>query len=157
VHLFISDLNQSPFNVGTQLALDDFTLEQVADLNERYGARLRGPAEIARFYRLVGGHPHLVRLGLHEMATRGAGIETLEALAERGDGSFGAHLRHLLARLTRDPEVCEAMRAVLRAQPCPTEESFFRLRSAGVLIGDTVRQARPRCGLYTTFLKRHLL
>jgi AAA domain-containing protein len=29
-HLFIADLNQSPFNVGTGLTLGDFTLEIVA-------------------------------------------------------------------------------------------------------------------------------
>src|SRR5206468_9769560 len=39
-HLFITDLNQSPFNVGTRLTLDDFTLEQVAELNRRYGSPL---------------------------------------------------------------------------------------------------------------------
>src|SRR4029434_1802258 len=35
-HLFITDLNQSPFNVGTRLALEDFNFEQVAELNRRY-------------------------------------------------------------------------------------------------------------------------
>src|SRR6185369_11889429 len=30
-HLFISDLNQSPFNVGTRLTLEDFTGEQLAE------------------------------------------------------------------------------------------------------------------------------
>jgi hypothetical protein len=29
-HLFITDVNQSPFNVGTRLALEDFTLAQIA-------------------------------------------------------------------------------------------------------------------------------
>src|SRR5207302_9487539 len=56
-HLFITDVNQSPFNVGTRLTLEDFTFEQVADLNDRYGAPLRDAAELARFVRLVGGHP----------------------------------------------------------------------------------------------------
>src|SRR5204863_6992379 len=37
-HLFITDLNQSPFNVGTALALRDFTAEQVGELNQRYAA-----------------------------------------------------------------------------------------------------------------------
>ena len=37
-HLFITDMNQSPFNVGTRLALDDFTFEQVTELNRRYRA-----------------------------------------------------------------------------------------------------------------------
>src|SRR5205814_7304959 len=40
VHLLIQDLNQSPFNVGLQLTLQDFTFEQIADLNGRYGSPL---------------------------------------------------------------------------------------------------------------------
>src|ERR1044071_6110944 len=55
-HLFITDLNQSPFNVGTRLALEDFTLAKVADLNARYAAPLKTDAEVARYHRLVGGH-----------------------------------------------------------------------------------------------------
>src|SRR5260370_17683853 len=37
VHLFITDLDQSPFNVGTRLTLDDFTLDQTAELNRPCG------------------------------------------------------------------------------------------------------------------------
>ena len=52
-HLFITDLHQSPFNVGTRLELSDFNLEQVSDLNNRYGAPLRDNADIAIFYALL--------------------------------------------------------------------------------------------------------
>src|SRR5262249_45006080 len=34
-HLFITDRSQSPFNVGTRLTLEDFTPDQVAELNQR--------------------------------------------------------------------------------------------------------------------------
>nr|WP_232224270.1 AAA-like domain-containing protein [Mastigocladopsis repens] len=36
----IANLNQSPFNVGEVLLLEDFTPEQVADLNQRHGSPL---------------------------------------------------------------------------------------------------------------------
>ena len=61
-HRFITDLNQSPFNVGTRLVLEDFSLEQVAELNQRYGSPLRVQTGLAGFFKLVGGHPYLVRL-----------------------------------------------------------------------------------------------
>src|SRR5262249_8661153 len=70
-HLFIADVNQSPFNVGTRVTLEDFTPEQVADLNGRHGSPLKSDEELTRFYHLVGGHPYLVRRALHEMAARG--------------------------------------------------------------------------------------
>jgi class 3 adenylate cyclase len=155
-HLFITDVNQSPFNVGTRLTLDDFTLEQVADLNGRYGRPLRSDAEVGRFYRLVSGQPYLVRRGLHEMATHGISIAALEAQADRDEGIFGDHLRRMLVLLVRDPDLCAVLTGVLRGRPCPTPESFYRLRSAGVLAGESAQNVWPRCQLYATYLERHL-
>ena len=43
-HLLIADVNQSPFNVGIRVALEDFTAEDVMTLNERYGSLLDGAA-----------------------------------------------------------------------------------------------------------------
>jgi DNA-binding SARP family transcriptional activator len=156
-HLFINDLNQSPFNVGTRLTLEDFTVEQVADLNRRYGSPLRDPTELARFYRLVGGHPYLVRRGLHEMAARGLPVVAFEAEAERATGIFGDHLRRMWAALSQDPALCDAVGAVLQGRPCPTPEGFYRLWSAGVLSGESAGEARLRCQLYATYLRRHVL
>ncbi len=162
-HLFITDLNQSPFNVGTRLTLADFTQQQVADLNARYGAHcpsgyppLRDAAEVERYCRLVGGHPGLVQRGLHDMASHQVRLDALEARADRDDGIFGDHLRRLLVSLARDPELCEAVRGLLRGEPCRNEEIYYRLRSAGVIAGDSAAAARPRCWLYAAYLQRHL-
>jgi hypothetical protein len=59
--------------------------------------------------------------------------------------------------LARDPALSEAVRDILRGQPCPNSDSFYRLRSAGVMAGDSAQDVRPRCYLYETYLKRHLL
>lgn len=155
-HLFVADLNQSPFNVGTGLTLGDFGREQVADLNRRYGSPLRDESEVQRYYRLVGGHPHLVRGGLHEMAARSISMAAFEAQAGSNDGAFGNHLRRLLLLLRRDPELCDVVRAVLRGNPCPTPDSFYRLRSAGLVVGSSEEDARLRCQLYEIYLKHHL-
>ena len=156
-HLFITDLNQSPFNVGTRLQLEDFSFEQLAELNRRYGSPLRDKAEVARYFRLVGGHPYLVRRGLHEMVTHNSDLAALEAQADHDEGPFGDHLRRLLVSLSQDAALSEVVRGVLQSQPCPTPESFYRLRSAGLMIGDSARDVRPRCQLYATYLERHLL
>jgi hypothetical protein len=156
-HLFITDLNQSPFNVGTRLELEDFTFEQVAELNNRYGAPLRDKSEVARYFRLVGGHPYLVRRGLHALTAHGLGLVELEGRAADDEGAFGDHLRRLFVSLTQDDALCEVMRDVLQGRPCPISDSFYRLRSAGVLVGDSPRHIRPRCQLYATYLEKHLL
>jgi DNA-binding SARP family transcriptional activator len=155
-HFLITDINQSPFNVGTRLSLEDFTREQATDLNRRYGEPLRDESELDRYFGLVGGHPYLVRRGLHEMAEHGTDIVTFEARAGSGDWIYGDHLRRLLVLLARDSELCSVVRGVLEGRPCPSLESFYRLRSAGVVIGDSEEDARPRCQLYARFFHRHL-
>ncbi len=174
-HLFITDLNQSPFNVGTRLTLDDFGLEQVADLNRRLGQPLADDSDLSRFCQLVGGHPYLVRRGLHELALRGressrggnegvpaqrvdegAGLAEFEARAADADWIYGDHLGRLLSLLIRDPRLCETVQAVLGGRACPTEEAFLRLRTAGVLSGPSHHAARLRCGLYAAYLERRL-
>jgi len=156
-HLFITDMNQSPFNIGTRLVLEDFTGEQVADLNRRNESPLKDPGELDRFRQLVDGHPFLVRRGLHEMATKKTDIAAFEAQADRDEGIFGDHLRRILVLLARDPALTEVVKGLLRDQPCPTPESFYRLRSAGVITGGSQAESKFRCQLYATYLKRHLL
>jgi DNA-binding winged helix-turn-helix (wHTH) protein len=155
-HLFITDLNQSPFNVGTRLALEDFTPEQVANLNLRYGAPLRTDGEVRRYFGLVGGNPYLTQRGLYEMAQRRLALDELEARAASDDGPFGDHLRRMAAALAQDQTMRQAMTAVIGGGACPTVESFYRLRSAGLITGDSAQEARPRCQLYAAYLRDRL-
>jgi hypothetical protein len=155
-HLFITDLNQSPFNVGTRLTLEDFTPEQTADLNLRYGSPLRTDGEVRRYFGLIGGNPYLAQRGLHEMAQRRLALDELEGLAASDDGPFGDHLRRMLTALAQDQTMRQAMIAVIDGGACPTAESFYRLRSAGLIAGDSANDARPRCRLYSAYLKGRL-
>ena len=52
---------------------------------------------------------------------------------------------------------CGGLLSVLSGQPVASSESFLRLRSAGVLSGESIREMRPRCRLYANYLKMHLL
>jgi DNA-binding SARP family transcriptional activator len=156
-HLFIKAVDQSPFNVGTRLRLDDFTLDQVRELNGRYDQPLRSRSEVERFFDLVGGQPYLTTRSLREMVAQQLNLDAVEAQIADEDGIFGEHLRRLLMVLTRDLEIVEVVRGILRSQGCPSEESFYRLRSAGVMAGSSPLDVRPRCGLYERYLRRVLL
>jgi hypothetical protein len=155
-HLFITDLNQSPFNVGTRLALDDFSDTEVSELNRRYGSPLKTDADLARFCALVGGNPYLVRRGLNIMAADSLDIETLEALAQEEDGVFGDPLRRMLTALRQDAALCNEVRELLHDGKIHAADSFFRLRSAGIVTGKSAQDARIRCRLYGDYLRRHL-
>jgi DNA-binding SARP family transcriptional activator len=155
-HLFITDLNQSPFNVGTRLTLEDFTPAQVADLNRRHGSPLQNEREVQAFYRLLGGHPYLVRLGLFRLVKGSLRWSQLESEAGRTDSVFAEHLRRLGHALSRDPALAAVVSGLLKGESRPDEDSFYRLSSAGVLSGGTPARARFRCPLYASFLARSL-
>ncbi|MDM8555819.1 AAA-like domain-containing protein [Desulfococcaceae bacterium HSG7] len=154
-YLFIEDQNQSPFNVGTKLGLEDFTSEQVADLNERHGSPLRND-ELHKFYKLAGGQPYLVRRGLNDMVSQNMGFDQFIDGADHDDGAFGDHLRRMLLMLNREPHLGEIVSRVLQRQPCPDYDSFYRLRSAGILRGASKDDVAPRCELYSSYLRKHL-
>jgi hypothetical protein len=155
-HLFINDLNQSPFNVGTRLTLGDFSDTETKELNQRYGSPLKDKDETRRLHQLLGGHPYLLRCGMNEMTARKRGLDLVEELVDEEESVFGEHLRRLLYAVGRDPEVTEALRGLLVKQAPPGMEVFYRLRSAGVIVGAGPAEARIRCELYERYLRRHL-
>jgi hypothetical protein len=129
------------------VTLDDFGPGEAITLNERYGSVLGSPTEVSRLMALVGGHPYLLQCAFDELKG-GATLERLEADARREAGSLGEHLRRLRALLQNEPVLERAMNAVLREGTCPDRDSFYRLRSAGLIQGASASDARPRCGLY---------
>jgi len=156
-HMFITDMNQSPFNVGTRLVLTDFTPEQVAELNRRYGSPLQTQSELDQFFDLVGGHPYLTRRGLHELASHHPKLSDFERDAARDEGPFGDHLRRLLVSLAQEESLCNAVRGMLTGRQASTTETFYRLRSSGLVSGESAREMKARCRLYGLYLERHLL
>lgn len=155
-HLFITDLHQSPFNVGTRLELSDFTSEQVSELNKLYGKPLGDEQMLERFYNLLGGQPYLVRRGLDEMVRGSLTLEDLENMADKDEGPFGDHLRRILVSISNAPGLESAVRSILSSDACPDEESFYRLRTAGLVVGQSSASSRMRCILYKAYLERHL-
>jgi serine/threonine protein kinase/class 3 adenylate cyclase len=156
-HMFITDMNQSPFNVGTRLVLADFTPAQVAELNQRYGSPLHDKAELDQFYDLVGGQPYLTRRGLHELTSNNLAFADFSVQAARDEGPYGDHLRRLLVSLAGDNTLCNSVREMMSGRQNTTSEAFYRLRSSGLVAGDSAREMKSRCKLYETYLARHLL
>jgi nucleotide-binding universal stress UspA family protein len=156
-HMFITDMNQSPFNVGTRLVMADFTPLQLEELNRRYGSPLRDESELRQFYDLVGGQPYLTRRGLHELASNNLRFRDFEVQAPRDEGPYGDHLRRLLVSLAEDATLTNSTRDMLAGKHNAPVEVFYRLRSSGLVAGESAREMTPRCKLYALYLTRHLL
>ncbi|HXU38391.1 MAG TPA: AAA-like domain-containing protein [Blastocatellia bacterium] len=155
-HLFITDVNQSPFNVGTRLALEDFTLDQVSELNERYGRALQNEEEVAAFHGLLGGHPYLTQCGLYEMVKNNASLDAILEMGKKDDGVFGDHLKRMLVTLQQERALFEELRCYLVSKQKLSEDALSRLRSSGILSSDSTKEPRLRCELYAAYLERHL-
>jgi hypothetical protein len=155
-HLFITDQNQSPFNVGTRLELHDFGIEQVEKLNHLYKDPIQSIEDLKRFYALLNGQPYLTRRGFYELTNQGKSVDRLIEVAESDEGPFGDHLRRILVLLARDEKLLEVVRNFVHGQPIPDPTSFYRLRSGGLIVGASAQDARFRCNIYRAYLARHL-
>lgn len=91
------------------------------------------------------------------MADKKLDINALEELGDRDEGPFGDHLRCLLVAVFEHEEMADAVREVLRGKPCPDQGVSYRLRSDGILAGESLRDARLRCQFHANYLERHLL
>jgi hypothetical protein len=150
----IANLNQSPFNVGQVVALDDFSAGEVHALTVRHGNVLDAMGE-QQLYELLGGHPYLTRRALYQIASGQSTSAALlaEAAAERGP--FGDHLRYHLFRLNGQPELVQGLLQVLNQGRCADDTVFWRLHGAGLVRGE-VQRARMRNRLYAAFFTTHL-
>ncbi|HEV2472895.1 MAG TPA: AAA-like domain-containing protein, partial [Chthonomonadales bacterium] len=123
-HLFITDLNQSPFNVCAPIELRDFTAEQVMALNSLYGSPLEARSAIPRLISLLSGHPYLTQRALREVARNGVTIADLEQETNAIGPVFGGHLERMFTPIAQNPEIAEGLRSILSGGGC-SEEVFL--------------------------------
>jgi hypothetical protein len=153
-HLLIQDMNQSPFNVGETLYLEDFTPDQVRDLNRRHPAPLE-EHHLPALMDLLGGHPYLTRMALYTLAKRRWRWAQLVDGATDDLGPFGSHLRRYYGLLRDAPALRAALAQILHRRCCDDADAFYRLMRAGLVKGHD-RACDYRCGLYRRYFEDKL-
>ncbi|MBD2114660.1 AAA-like domain-containing protein [Nodosilinea sp. FACHB-141] len=150
------EINQSPFNVGKNVELPEFTQAQVQDLAHRYNLPF-GEAEVDQIMALVGGHPYLLRKGFYHLRRQDLSIAALLETGPTEAGIYSDHLRRHLLNLKRYPELATACRDVVRRKtPVDLDADVaFKLESMG-LIRLQRNQATPRNSLYQQYFLEHL-
>ncbi|MGV3617698.1 MAG: AAA-like domain-containing protein [Fimbriimonas sp.] len=154
--LFIQDLNQSPFNVGRQIPLRNFTVEQVEDLNRKYGEPITRRSDLSALHFLVAGQPFLTRRALELLATGKLTFSTLMETADADDGPFGDHLKRTLIAVSHVPSVLASVRSSLAMLPLSSRDGVDRLIAAGVLKELPDGEVDLACDLYARYLSRHV-
>jgi len=155
-YLWIQDLNQSPFNVGQIIRLEDFNLAEAAGLNAKHGAPLATTEEITQLLNFIGGQPFLLRQAFYMLAQNRWTLTQLQNAAISETGPFGDHLRRFVWRLQERPELKNALREILHKGRCDDETHFLRLKAAGLINGENRQAVHMRCRLYEQYFKNHL-
>ena len=150
------NINQSPFNVGKNVELEEFTAEQVQDLAQRYGLSASA-SQTEALMALVGGHPYLIRKALYHLRRDDLSIRALTETAATEAGIYSDHLRRHLYVLQDYPQLAEAFRQVVtKSRPVDIDaESSFKLESMG-LVTLSGNQASPLCEIYREYFREHL-
>mgnify|MGYP002777011583 CR=1 FL=1 len=153
------DVNQSPFNVGRQVKLPGFNLEQMMQLAQQSG--LEQNETIKEFaqslIKLVNGHPYLVKQAFFAInQDKLAPEKVLQDAATQG-GIYASYLLRHWENLQKQPELITAMQKVIENPTGVQLEPIlaYKLEGMGLvtIAGDLVQ---PSCELYRRYFKDHL-
>lgn len=150
-HLLISDVAQSPFNVGQKLRLQDFDENQMRELNNCYRSPLNDPT-MKDMFDYLQGHPFLTHKAIYTMVADQISWPELRKHLVSERSPFGDHLRRYLWLLREQPQLRNALKGIIRFGECPEEHSFYRLLQAGLVRGASRTACTCRCKLYAEYL-----
>lgn len=148
------DINQSPFNAGVPILLEEFTSLQVETLANLH--RLDwDKSEIGQLMDLVGGHPYLIRLAMYQIKTSNITLEQFLPYSVAETGIYSNPLRRLLNILKQSPELSFAFEQVVKS-PQPVKLNplqIYQLHSIG-LVKYQNNLVVPSCKLYRDYFNQ---
>lgn len=153
-YMLIENLEQSPFNVGEIIRLEDFNANQILDLNSRHGKPF-STEQLHQLKILTGGHPYLIRQALFRVAVGEYDPDMFLSKASQEDGPFKDHLKRHLVRFYDRPELVNALLEITQTRSCSDELAFYRLNSAG-LVKRSGNDMELRCKLYLDYFPERL-
>jgi AAA-like domain len=152
------NINQSPFNVGLSVELQEFNQAQVQVLVERHQGLNWSDTQIKKLMEMVGGHPYLIRLALYHVQHQDITLEQLLETAPTESGIYKDHLRGHLCNLNDHPNLVAAFSQVVKGL-VPIEldsESAFNLHSMGLVVYCHENKVMACCNLYRQYFQNRL-
>ncbi|MEH2106943.1 AAA-like domain-containing protein [Nostoc sp.] len=152
------NINQSPFNVGLSIELQEFNQEQVEILVEHHQGLNWIDTQVEKLMEMVGGHPYLVRLALYHVQHQDITLEQLLQTAPTEAGIYKDHLRGHLCNLNEHPNLVAAFSQVVKSFVAIEldSESAFKLHSMGLVVYCNDNKVMPRCDLYRQYFQNRL-
>ncbi|MEM6613440.1 MAG: AAA-like domain-containing protein [Cyanobacteria bacterium P01_C01_bin.72] len=148
------DINQSPFNAGVPILLEEFSSSQVEALAKLYQLDW-DQSEIVELMNLVGGHPYLLRLAMYQIKINNLTLEQFLPTATAETGVYSNPLRRLFNLLQDSPQLCSIYERVVKSSE-PIELNplqIYQLHSIG-LVKYQNNLVAPSCKLYRDYFQR---
>ena len=149
-------VNQSPFNVGLPIELQNFDLSQVEELAQKYQLDWQENAQAKQLIDLVGGHPALIQIALYNLSQKEMTLAQLLGTASTQQGIYHHHLHHKWLTLQQEPELAKCFWILLESdRPQQLKPIIaYKLSSMGLinLIGN---KAVASCKLYQTYFTQN--
>jgi len=151
-----ADLNKSPVNVGTEIELPDFTLEQVFTLARKYETNLE-QEELQKLMNMVGGNPYLLQKAIYAITQERLSIANFEQTATTEAGIYGDHLRGHWLNLQEHSILAEGMKKVVESSSAVDLGATvnWQLHSLGLVTFER-NAVKPRYRLYTDYFSYRL-
>lgn len=150
------DINQSPFNAGVPILLEEFTVSQIEELASLYQLDW-DESQVTKLMNLVGGHPYLVRLAMYQIKSKNLALKQFLQEAMTETGIYSNPLRRLLNILKQSSELTAAYAKVVKSKEPIAIDSLqiYQLHSIG-LVQHQKNLVAPRCRLYQDYFARVL-
>lgn len=147
----IQNQQQSPFNVGIDVVLHDFSVAELGEINRQLGNRLVQGADIDRVMKLTSGHPMLTNT-VFDILSKGGQLNDLEAGNIPTDSRLKLHLDDLWRVISADGALSEACRLVIAGRAGESVPAT-QLVDLGVIQENASGQFEFRGGIYDQFFK----
>lgn len=150
------NINKSPFNVGLPIELKPFTNEQIQYLAQQHQLNW-SEQKVQKLMSLVGGQPHLIRLGFYHLYRQNITLEQFLSISLTTEGIYNPHLQGKLLTLQQDPELASIFAQIVKT-PTPIVVDLvhgFKLQSMG-LIELQGNLAICSCNLYRKYFSDRL-
>jgi hypothetical protein len=146
------EINQSPFNVGLPIKLENFDLAQILQLAQCYKLEWMDEAKANQLMNKIGGHPALSNIAFYHLSREEISFEQLLNEFSDSTGIYANHLQRHWMNLQQQPELLLALNAIINTDQCVKLEPTlaYKLNSLG-LIELSANSAKPSCELYKQY------
>ncbi len=149
------DINQSPFNVGVSVEVNEFARDRVEILAAKHQLNWTS-TEIDGLMNIIGGHPFLVRIAMFEVASQKTDLSSLISNAVSNNSVFyQRHLARIETTLRNQPDLLMAMANVIRSEKDPMLSPSLKGKLEGLgLVKFQGELVVPRCQLYQQYFAK---